>query len=44
MTVLKKILVCGARGYKDKEQDIRDSIKALERELELMNEEKQVEP
>jgi len=37
-TVLKKILCAGDRGNKDYSQDIKDSICALERELEMIKE------
>ena len=40
MTVLKKILCAGMRGSKDYKQDIKDCITALERELELIKEDK----
>ena len=37
-TALKKILCSGNRGAKDYKQDIEDSICALQRELEIINE------
>lgn len=36
-TALKKIARAGNGGYKDKRQDIRDCINALEHELKLMD-------
>lgn len=41
-TVLKKILVCGNRGYKDYRQDVQDCINALTRELEMLDEDKKI--
>jgi len=35
---IKKTLACGNRGHKSKRQDILDSINALERELQMMDE------
>jgi hypothetical protein len=37
-TVLKKVLCAGNRGHKDYEQDIKDCICALQRELEIIEE------
>lgn len=37
-TVLKKLARSGRGGYKDKRQDIKDCINALEHELKLMDE------
>lgn len=42
-TVLKKILVAGGRGNKDYKQDIKDSINALERELEIIEEDEHLQ-
>ena len=39
-TVLKKILCAGDRGSKSYAQDIKDSLCALERELEMLEEDK----
>lgn len=39
-TVLKKILCAGNRGHKDYKQDIKDCITALERELQMIEEDK----
>lgn len=38
MTVLKKVLCAGKRGYKDEVQDIKDMISALNRKLEMLKE------
>ena len=38
MTVLKKILCAGSRGHKDYKQDVQDSINALQREIEMIEE------
>jgi len=38
MTVLKKILCAGNRGHKDYKADILDCITALQRELEIVEE------
>ena len=40
MTVLKKILCAGSRGYKDYRQDLNDCICALDREIEMLEEDK----
>jgi len=37
-TILKKCLMAGRRGYKDKRQDLNDIISAAQRELEIMTE------
>lgn len=39
-TVLKKILVAGGRGHKNYRQDLLDCINALNRELEMIEEDK----
>ena len=38
LTVLKKVLCAGNRGHKDLRKDIEDCICALERKIEMMNE------
>lgn len=40
MTVLKKILCAGNRGHKNYKADILDCINALQRELEIIEEDK----
>jgi len=40
MTALKKILCAGSRGYKGYRQDINDCICALDREIEMLEEDK----
>lgn len=40
MTVLKKCLCAGARGYKNHEQDLMDIRSACDRELEIILEDK----
>ena len=38
MTILKKCLCAGERGYKDKKQDLLDIINAAQREIEMLEE------
>ena len=40
---VKKLLCAGERGFKDKEQDLREAIQAIARAIEMMGEDRRAE-